>query len=110
SQGPAHGRPRPRKFHTDRRRGGRAWAGRLALVSGFRLTTGHRTVVSRHRASRRSAGAAAGEDAAAEEGAFQRRIAMHAAAAETGGLANGIEPRYRLAIGAQHAAVEIGLQ
>ena len=38
------------------------------------------------------------------------RIAMHAAAAETGDFAHRIEALDRLAIGAQHAAVEIGLQ
>ena len=41
---------------------------------------------------------------------FQRRVAVHAAAAESCDLAGRVKPRHRLAVGAQHAAVEIGLQ
>src|SRR2546425_576289 len=46
-------------------------------------------MLSRYRSNlgRRAAGGAAGEDAAAEEGALQRAVAVHAAAAEAGDLA-----------------------
>ena len=41
---------------------------------------------------------------------FQRAVAVHAAAAKTGGFADGVEPRDDLAILAEHAGIEIGLK
>jgi hypothetical protein len=35
---------------------------------------------------------------------------VHAAAAESRNLSGGVKPLHRLTVGAQHAAVEIGLQ
>jgi len=58
----------------------------------------------------RAAGLAAGEDAAAEERAFERAVAMHAAAAKTAGFADGVEPPDDLAILAEYAGIEIGLK
>src|SRR5882757_6599779 len=55
-------------------------------------------------------GVAAGEQAAAEEGAFQRAIAVHAAAAEASGFAGSVESGNDLAIVAEHARVQIGLE
>src|SRR4029077_428193 len=48
-----------------------------------------------------------GENAAAEEGALQRRVTVHAAAAESRNLSGGVKPLHRLTVGARHAAVEI---
>src|SRR5277367_547402 len=60
----------------------------------------------RRRAPRRSAG----EQAAAEERAFQRAIAVHAAAAKAGDLADRIEAGDDGAAGAEDARVEISLE
>ena len=49
-------------------------------------------------------------DATAQEGSFQRVLAVHSAAAEAGGLAAGIEARKHRAIGIEALAVEVGLQ
>src|SRR5579863_10406460 len=65
---------------------------------------------SGNRLRRRAPGIAAREQAAAEERAFQRAIAVHAAAAEAGRLARGIEPRHDLAVLAEDARIEIGLE
>ena len=53
---------------------------------------------------------AAGKDATAQEGAFQRIVAMVTAAAAAGHFAGCIETRYRLAFRVQHLAVQIGVQ
>src|SRR5450759_1206065 len=45
----------------------------------------------RHRLGRGASGIASGKQAAAEEGAFQRAIAMHAATAEAGCFAGGVK-------------------
>ena len=50
------------------------------------------------------------EQAAAEERALQRSVAVHAAAAEAGGLAHRVHPGHRRAVRPQHPAVQIGLQ
>ena len=52
---------------------------------------------------RRAAGAAAGEQAAAKEGAFQRPVAVHAAAAKAGGFAGRVKPRHDPAVMAEYA-------
>ena len=49
------------------------------------------------RRGQRAARAAPAEDAAAEERALQRAVAVHAAAAEAGDLARGVQPGQRLA-------------
>src|SRR5205814_4001302 len=46
----------------------------------------------------------------AEESALQRAIAVHAAAAETGGFTGRVKSPDDLAIAAEHAAVQIGLE
>ena len=66
--------------------------------------------MSAHRLRRGAACIAAGEQAAAEKRAFQRTIAVHAAAAETGRFAGGVEPRHDVAVAAEHAGVEVGLE
>src|SRR5450755_348664 len=53
---------------------------------------------------------AAGEQAAAEEGAFQRAVAVHTAAAEPGHFTRGVQARKRRAVRRQHPAAEVGLQ
>src|SRR5690606_5348469 len=50
-----------------------------------------------------------GEQAATEEGALERPVAVHAATAEAAGLAGGEQPGDRLAGGVQRAPVEVGL-
>ena len=55
-------------------------------------------------------GGAAGEQAAAEERALERAVAVHPAAAEAGHLAGRVQAGQRLAVGAQHARGEVGLQ
>src|SRR5690349_25167021 len=50
------------------------------------------------------------EQAAAEKSAFQRTVAVHAATAEAGGFACGIKSPDDLAVAAEHARVEIGLE
>src|SRR5216684_6240011 len=62
------------------------------------------------RLRRGAAGIAAGEQAAAEKSTFQRTVAVHAAAAETGGFAGGVKPGHDLAVAAEHAGVEVGLE
>ena len=62
------------------------------------------------RRSGRASGDPAGEDAAAEEGALERVVAVHPAAAEAGDLARGVDTRERLARGLEHAGVEVGVQ
>ncbi len=59
---------------------------------------------------RSAARRAAGKYAAAKECSLERGVAMNAAATETGHLPRGVQPRHRLAVGGNHAAVEIGLQ
>src|SRR3984885_232324 len=59
---------------------------------------------------RRAARVAAREQATAKKCPFQRAIAVHAAAAETGGFAGRIEPAHDLAVLAEHARIEIGLK
>ena len=60
--------------------------------------------------SRRAAGGAAGENAAAEERPFKRSIAVNTTAAETGDFTRCIKPRHWLAVRTDHAAFEISLQ
>src|SRR5215211_6075086 len=60
----------------------------------------------RHGAAR----AAAGEETAAEEGALEGAVPVHPPAAEAGDLAGRVEPGQRLAVGAQHARLEVGLE
>src|SRR5437763_1863240 len=74
-----------------------AAACRVVCLSGPRL---------RRRASR----IPARKQAAAEKRAFQRAVAVHAAAAETGGFAGGVEAGDDLAVVAEHAGVEVGLE
>ena len=57
-----------------------------------------------------AAGITAGKQAAAQEGAFQRPVAMHAAAAKAGGLAGGVQSRHDVAVAAEHPGVEVGLE
>ncbi|GAW25974.1 putative fumarate reductase succinate dehydrogenase flavo protein [Rosellinia necatrix] len=57
----------------------------------------------------RHPGSAAGEDAAAEEGALEGVVAVDAAAAEAGGLTGGVEAGEHRAVGAHDAAAEVGL-
>src|ERR1700730_10293422 len=63
-----------------------------------------------HRLRRRSSGVAPGEQAAAEEGAFQRAIPVHAAAAEAGGFADRVKPGDDLAVTGEYAGGEVGLE
>lgn len=56
----------------------------------------------------RLAHALAGVDAAAQERAFQRVLAMHATTAEAGGLAAGVEPLEHGAVGVEAAAGKVG--
>src|SRR5271169_3389905 len=56
------------------------------------------------------AGDAAGENAAAEEGTFKRRITVETTTAEAGHLACRVQSRHGLSVGTNDAAVEIGLQ
>ena len=58
----------------------------------------------------RPPGGSPGEQAAAEEGALERSVAVHPAAAEAGHLARRVEARQRLARRLQDAPVEVGLQ
>src|SRR5882672_5119407 len=51
----------------------------------------------------------AGEDAAAQERAFQGVVAVHAAAAEPGDLSGGIQAGDGLAVVAHRAGVKVGL-
>src|SRR5438477_4436773 len=50
------------------------------------------------------------EQAAAQERAFQRTVAVQAAAAEAGGFACGIKSADDLAVAAEHARVQVGLK
>src|SRR4051812_1538205 len=61
-------------------------------------------------ARQRPAGRAPGEDAAAQEGALERVVAVHSAAAEAGDLAGRIEAGEGSAVGADHLGVEVGLE
>src|SRR5450759_2422731 len=63
-----------------------------------------------HRLGRGASGIASGKQAAAEEGAFQRAIAVHAAAAEAGCFARGVKPRHDPAVAAKDAGIEVGLE
>src|SRR5450756_1723076 len=58
-----------------------------------------------HRFRRRPSCIPSREQAAAEKRAFQRAIAVHAAAPKTGGFAGGVEPRHDLPFAAEHAGV-----
>ena len=62
------------------------------------------------RPGRGAAGDPTGEQATAEEGALKRAIAMHAAAAETGNLAGGINIAERLPVVPEHARRQIGFE
>src|SRR5690606_15316570 len=55
-----------------------------------------------------ASGDAPRQDAAAEERALERSLAVDAATAEARGFAHGVEPRDVLAVGLEHAAGEIG--
>src|SRR6187402_3718679 len=57
--------------------------------------------------SRVPAGDAAGEQAAAQEGALEPALAVHAAAAESGGFPGREEPVDHLPIVAEHAAGKV---
>ena len=59
---------------------------------------------------RSAPGGAAGEDAAAQERALQRAVAVHAAAAEARHLARRIDVAERRAVGLEHARRQVGLQ
>src|SRR6478752_4153964 len=50
------------------------------------------------------------EQAAAEERAFQRTIAVHAAATEAGGFASGVKSLDDLAVRPEYPRVQIGLE
>src|SRR5678810_453079 len=52
-------------------------------------------------------GGAPGEETSAEEGAFERAIAVHAAATKARDLAGAIQSRHRLSVGAQDARIQI---
>src|SRR6185436_19678812 len=58
----------------------------------------------------RPAGGAAGEEASAQERALERAVAVHAAAAEAGDLAGGVQAGNRLALLVQHAGVQVGME
>src|SRR5258708_24514463 len=62
-----------------------------------------------HGLRRGAPGIAAGEQAAAEKRAFQRAVAVHAAAAKAACFAGGIKTRHGLAVPAEHTRAEIGL-
>src|SRR3954464_3562576 len=62
------------------------------------------------RLRRRASGISPREQASSEEGAFQRTVAVHAAAAEAGGFTCGIKSPDDLAVVAEHARVEVGLE
>src|SRR5438128_849419 len=91
----------------------------IRLRSVFRLSTPRGSQSPREKSigctprsylSSRAAGGAAGEDAAAEEGALQRAVAVHAAAAEAGDLARREYVAEGGAVGLQHACRKVGLQ
>src|SRR4051795_2962544 len=89
----------------------------VILFSGFECPTFNGqsrrppyTCCLRHRPGRRAPGISSRKQAAAEKRAFQRAVAVHAAAAETGGFAGGVEAGDDLAILAEHARVEVGLE
>src|ERR1043166_2626611 len=65
---------------------------------------------SRHRLRRRAPRAASRKQAATEKRAFQRAVAVHAAAAETGGFAGGVKAGDDLALLAEYARIEVGLE
>src|ERR1700726_1222836 len=65
---------------------------------------------SSHRLRRRAPGIPPREQAAAEKRAFQRAVAMHAAAAETGGFTGGVKPRHDLAFVPEHARIEVSFK
>jgi len=91
-----------RAWFRDRTASKLAYAGRPSVLfqnRGF----------SSRRFRRCAPGIAAGKQAAAEEGAFERPIAVHAAA-EAGRFAGGVKPRHDLAVTAEHARVEVGLE
>ncbi len=56
-----------------------------------------------------ASGGASGEDAAAEEGAFQGVVAMDTATAESGGFADRIEAGDGLAVVSEGARRQVGL-
>src|SRR6202043_3921632 len=57
----------------------------------------------------RPAGGAPGEDAASQEGAFESVVSVGAAATETGGLASREQAADGVAVLAERASVEVGL-
>src|SRR5438128_6793444 len=63
-----------------------------------------------HRLRRRPSGISARKQTPAEKRAFQRAIAVHAAAAEAGGFAGRIESLNDLSVIAEHARGEIGFE
>src|SRR5213595_2398882 len=58
----------------------------------------------------RAAGDSAGEHAPADECSFERVVAVHPAASNSGDLARAIQPGNAIAGGAQHICLQIGLQ
>src|SRR3954447_4860848 len=60
--------------------------------------------------SRRAPGVAPGKQATTEKGAFQRTVAVHAAAAKAGGFAGGVQSGHDLPIAAEYARVQVGLK
>src|SRR3984957_2288138 len=69
-----------------------------------------RTPTSGSRLRRGAPGVAAREQATAEKSPFQRAITVHAAAAKAGGFTGGVKPRLDLAVVAEHARLQIGLE
>src|SRR3984957_16651293 len=69
-----------------------------------------RTPTSGSRLRRGAPGVAAREQATAEKSPFQRAITVHAAAAKAGGFTGGGKSRHDLAVAAEQARFEIGLE
>src|SRR3954465_5334298 len=90
---------------------GNTAAGAAAARAAVPCTAGRRPSRARSQCRRqRAAGGPAGEQAAAEERALQRPVAVHAPPAETGDLPGGVQAGERLTVGAQHPGLEVGLQ
>src|ERR1700730_5657657 len=67
-------------------------------------------IASPHRLGRRPPGIAAREQTPAQKRSLQRAIAVHAAAAESGGFAGRVEPPDDLAVASESARIEVGLE
>src|SRR5690242_14491815 len=65
---------------------------------------------SRHRLRRRASRIPSRKQAAAQKRSLQRTVAVHAATAKTGGFACRIESPDDLAVLAEHARIQIGLE